>query len=227
MARRHAHLVIIIGTLLLLSATSMAQDTLVTKATDTLMVKTMDTLVAKAQKASVAKVQEPVVVKKEHSAKRAAYMSALLPGLGQIYNGKWWKTPIIYVGFGGIGYMAVSNYKDYQTFLTAYKIKTGDLDEGEIPSEQAIQFSEVYQASQLQAYKESYRRDFELYCIIAVAWYGLNIIDAIVDGHLYTYDIGDDLSFQVDPYLPQYESPYLLTNRYAQVGLSFKLNFKP
>lgn len=219
MARRHAHLVIIIGALLMLSATAMAQDTLVPKA--------MDTLVTKVQEASVVTVQEPLVVSKEHSAKRAAYMSAILPGLGQIYNGKWWKTPIIYAGFGGIGYMAVTNYNDYKTFLTAYKIKTGDLDEGEVPSEKAIQLSEVYMASQLQAYKESYRRDFELYCIIAVAWYGLNIVDAIVDGHLYTYDIGDDLSFHVDPYLPQNGSPNLLTNRYAQVGLSFKLNFKP
>jgi len=211
MARWHAHLVIIIGALLLLSATAMAQDTLVPKA--------MDTLVTKAQ--------EPLVPKKEHSAKRAAYMSAILPGLGQIYNGKWWKTPIIYAGFGGVGYLAVTSHNNYKTYLTAYKIKTGDLDEGEVPSEKAIQLSEVYMASQLQAYKESYRRDFELYCIIAVAWYGLNIVDAIVDGHLYTYDIGDDLSFHVDPYLPQSENPYLLTNRYAQVGLSFKLNFKP
>lgn len=165
-------------------------------------------------------------VKKEHSAKKAGIMSALLPGTGQVYNGKWWKVPIIYAGFGGIGYMAYSNYSDYKLFLNAYKIKTGNLEAGVTPSEQAVQLSEHYQASQLQSYKDSYRRDFELYCIILAAWYGLNIVDAIVDGHLYTYDISDDLSFHIDPCLQPTQVPYLPTTQYAQVGLSLNLNLK-
>ena len=165
-------------------------------------------------------------VKKAHSPKKAAIMSACLPGLGQIYNGKWWKTPIIYAGFGGLGYFAYTNHSDYRLFLTAYKYKTGDLDEGVTPSEKAIQLAEYYQASQLQSYKDLYRRNFELFCIIAAAWYGLNIVDAIVDGHLYSYDISDDLSLTVDPCLPAFEAPYLPTSRYAQVGLSFNLNLK-
>ncbi|MBR4148148.1 MAG: hypothetical protein IKU00_09750 [Bacteroidales bacterium] len=164
-------------------------------------------------------------VKKEHSAKKAGYLS-ILPGAGQIYNGKWWKVPIIYAGFGGIGYMAYSNYSDYKTFLTAYKIKTGNLDVGDTQNETAIQLTEYYQASQLQSYKDSYRRDFELYCIILAAWYGLNIVDAIVDGHLYTYDISDDLSLQIDPCLQSSQAPYLPITQYAQVGLSFNLNLK-
>ena len=164
-------------------------------------------------------------VKKKHSAKAAGYMS-ILPGLGQIYNGKWWKVPIIYAGFGGIGYLAYDNYTNYQTYLTAYKIKTGDLEEDVTPSDAAIQLSQHYQESQLRSYKESYRRDFELYCIVMAAWYGLNIVDAIVDGHLYTYDIDDDLSFAVDPCFTPMETPFLPTKRYTQVGLSFNLNFK-
>lgn len=165
-------------------------------------------------------------LKKEHNAKKAGIMSAILPGAGQVYNGKWWKAPIIYAGFGGIGYMAYSNYSDYKTFLIAYKIKTGNLDVGEAQNEIAIQLTEYYQASQLQSYKDSYRRDFELYCIILAAWYGLNIVDAIVDGHLYTYDISDDLSLSIDPCIQPVESPYLPTAQYAQVGLSFNLNLK-
>lgn len=192
MARRHAHLVIALAAMLLLSTTAHAQDTL--------------------------------VAKKEHSAKRAAYMSALVPGLGQIYNGKWWKTPIIYAGFGGIGYMAISNYQNYSTFLTAYKIKTGNLAEDETPSEHEWLLSETYQATQLQAYKEAYRRDFELYCIIAVAWYGLNIVDAIVDGHLYTYDIDDDLSLHVDPMRPDL-SPRALQPGIPPAGLTLCFTF--
>ena len=171
-----------------------------------------------------ARAQDTLVAKQAHSAKKAAYMSALLPGLGQIYNGKWWKVPIIYAGFGGIGYMAVSNYSDYKLFLTAYKYKTGNLEEGATISDDALRLAEYYQASQLQSYKESYRRDFELYCIIAAAWYGLNIVDAIVDGHLYTYDIGDDLSLTVDPVFTLPETPcYAFGGR--QTGLAFTINF--
>ena len=164
-------------------------------------------------------------VKKEHSAKKAAIMSAILPGAGQVYNGKWWKVPIIYAGFGGIGYMAVSNYSSYRTYLTAYKIKTGNLEEGVTPSEHELQLSQSYQASQLQSYKESYRRDFELYCIIMAAWYGLNIVDAIVDGHLYTYDVGDNLSLHVDPVFSLPETPNLVYAGGRQTGLTLSFNF--
>ncbi len=153
-------------------------------------------------------------------------MSACLPGLGQIYNGKWWKTPIIYAGLGGIGYLAYDNYKDYRLYLTAYKIKTGDLEEGVVPSEQALILSEHYLDSQLQSYKESFRRNFELYCIILAAWYGLNIVDAIVDGHLYTYDISDDLSLNIDPAFNTIDSPGLcFHNKIPQTGLTLTLNF--
>lgn len=206
MTRRHAHLVITLVAMLLLSVTARAQDTVVAK---------QDTVVAK---------KDTVVAKKEHSAKRAAIMSAIIPGSGQIYNGKWWKTPIIYAGFGGFGYLAYSNFSDYRLFLTAYKYKTGDLDEGVIPSEDAIRLAEYYQAGQLKSYKDSYRRNFELYCIIMVAWYGLNIVDAIVDGHLYTYDIGDDLSLHIDPVFTLPETPCLAFGG-RQTGLSFSLNF--
>ena len=162
--------------------------------------------------------------KKKHSAKAAGIMS-IVPGAGQIYNGKWWKVPIIYAGIGGIGYMAYTNYQDYQTYLTAYKLKTGNLQEDETPSELSIQLSEYYQESQLQRYKEAYRRDFELYCIILAAWYGLNIVDALVDGHLYSYDISDDLSLHIDPVFSIPESPCLSYSGGRQTGLTFSLNF--
>ena len=56
------------------------------------------------------------------------------------------------------------------------------------------------------------------------AWYGLNIVDAIVDGHLYTYDIGDDLSFHIDPVFTLPETPNLAFGG-RQTGLTFSLNF--
>ena len=163
-------------------------------------------------------------VKKSHSPKTATIMSACLPGLGQIYNGKWWKVPIVYAGLGGLGYLVYNNYSEYRSYLHAYEYKTGDLPEGTTLTEHELDLASKYADSQLQTYKESYRRDFEFYCILTAAWYGLNILDACVDGHLYNYDINDDLSLSIDPYLRPVETLVPMP-QYAQVGLSFKLNF--
>ena len=179
---------------------------------------TADTIVKQEKPAKKAKEKKP------HSPTKASIMSACLPGLGQIYNGKWWKVPIVYAGLGGLGYLVYSNYYEYRSYLHAYEFKTGDLPEGVTLNQHETELANKYADSQLQTYKESYRRDFEFYGILTMAWYGLNILDACVDGHLYSYDISDDLSLSVDPYLRAAESPIKMP-QYAQVGLSFKLNF--
>ena len=173
---------------------------------------------------TIVKQQKSAKAKKPHSPTKATIMSACLPGLGQIYNGKWWKVPIVYAGLGGLGYLVYSNYSDYSSYLHAYEFKTGNLPEGATLNAYETELANKYADNQLQTYKESYRRSFELYTILTVAWYGLNILDACVDGHLYTYDIGDDLSLSIDPYLHHAEFPMKIP-QYAQVGLSFKLNF--
>ena len=178
---------------------------------------TADTVVKETKTATVVKAQKP------HSPKKATIMSACLPGLGQVYNGKWWKVPIVYAGLGGLGYLVYNNYSEYNAYLHAYEFKTGDLPEGVTLSQHETDLASRYSDSQLQTYKESYRRDFEFYTILTIAWYGLNIVDACVDGHLYNYDISDDLSLSIDPWRPV-ETPIKMP-QYAQVGLSFKLNF--
>ena len=182
---------------------------------------TADTVV-KPQKS--AKSAKTVKAKKPHSPTKATIMSTCLPGLGQIYNRKWWKVPIVYAGLGGLGYLAYSNYSESQSYLHAYEYKTGDLPEGATLTQYETDLANKYADSQLKTYKDSYQRDFELYTIFLVAWYGLNILDACVDAHLYTYDISDDLSLSIDPYLKPVETPVLMP-QYAQVGLSFKFNF--
>ena len=179
---------------------------------------TADTIVKQEKPAKTTKAKKP------HSPTKATIMSACLPGLGQIYNGKWWKVPIVYAGLGGLGYLVYSNYSEYRAYLHAYEFKTGDLPEGVTLTEHETDLANRYADSQLQTYKESYRRDFEFFTILTVAWYGLNILDACVDGHLYTYDISEDLSLSVDPYLRPMETPFKMP-QYAQVGLSFTLGF--
>ena len=179
---------------------------------------TADTILKSSKPTKHAKPRKP------HSPKKATIMSACLPGLGQVYNGKWWKVPIVYAGLGGLGYLSYNNYYEYRSYLHAYEYKTGDLPEGTTLNQHETELANRYAESQLQTYKESYRRNFELHTMLTVAWYGLNIVDACVDGHLYTYDISDDLSLNIDPYLRPYETPIPIPH-FAQVGLSFKLNF--
>ena len=170
------------------------------------------------------KTAKPEKTKKLTRPATAAIMSACLPGLGQIYNRKWWKVPIVYAGLGGLGYFSYRNFSEYRSYLHAYEYKTGDLPEGVTLTDYETQLANRYAESQLQTYKESYRRNFELFTILTAVWYGLNIVDAVVDGHLYTYDISDDLSINVDPYLRPTEMLVPMP-QYAQVGLSFKFNF--
>jgi len=214
MARRF---LVLIGTIVLLCcANAKAQNVVFDTIGNTII--TADTIVKEAE------TTKPTKVKKPHSPATAAIMSACLPGLGQCYNRKWWKLPIVYGGLGGLGYLAYSNYYEYKSYLHAYEFKTGDLPEGATLNEHETDLANKYAEGQLQTYKESYRRDFELFTILTVAWYGLNILDAYIDGHLYYYDISDDLSLSIDPYVRPMETPIKMP-QYAQVGLSFQLNF--
>jgi len=146
------------------------------------------------------------------SARKATIMSACLPGLGQIYNRKYWKAPIIYAALGGLGYWGVTNqikYKYYSDNLTALH----DDDVNTINET-------LYSSDQLVTQKRYYRK-YRDYAIIAGALvYLINIIDANVDAHLKTFDVSDDLSLQVNPY-----SSFDYNNK-LQAGLSLKLKFK-
>lgn len=191
---------------------------------------TANIIMPKVADVKVKEVEEPEEIKvpkakKPHSPKKATIMSACLPGLGQIYNGKWWKVPIVYAGIGGLGYMSLNNHYEYISCLNAYKYKSDPEGYSGPLTQHERDLAERYGKEQLQTYKESYRHDFELYTILLAAWYGLNIIDACVDGHLYSYDINDDLSFSIDPMLPTEGIPFCPNYPLAQAGLSFKLNF--
>ncbi len=146
------------------------------------------------------------------NARKATIMSACLPGLGQIYNRKYWKAPVIYAALGGLGYWGVTNqikYKYYSDNLTA------------LHDDDANTINEtLYNSDQLVTQKRYYRK-YRDYAIIAGALvYLINIIDANVDAHLKTFDVSDDLSLQVNPY-----SNFDYNNK-LQAGLSLKLKFK-
>ncbi|MDR1878828.1 MAG: DUF5683 domain-containing protein [Bacteroidales bacterium] len=130
---------------------------------------------------------------KVHSPKKAAWMSAVLPGLGQGYNKKYWKIPIIYAGFLGTAYGINHYYIEYKFYRDEYRNRLNEKTDLLKP-ELANQGNENIRATQL-----TYQRNMEIFIIVTAVWYLVNILDAVVDAHLMSFDISDDLSLHIIP----------------------------
>ena len=122
---------------------------------------------------------------------RAAFYSAAIPGLGQAYNKKYWKIPIIYAGMATGVYFYIQNQKDYTRFRDAYKRRLAGYTDDEFfgDGETAIISNDRLINAQRDAQKN---KDYSILTVIG--FYALNIIDANVDAHLKQYDISDDIS---------------------------------
>lgn len=167
-----------------------------------------------------------VLIPKEHSPRVAGVASAILPGLGQAYNKKYWKVPVVYAGVAVTGYFIYKNYTIYNNFRQAY-IYSHDTD----PSTNLESFS-VWGISRNKTYFPSlyddarqleiidgYRKYLDLSIIAAAAVYGLNILDAVVDAHLYHFDVSDNLSMTILP------SPPPDFHRLSSTGVTLRLQF--
>ena len=147
--------------------------------------------------------------------KKAGYLSAALPGLGQAFNKRYWKIPIIYGAFGTIGYFIGWNNNKYQQYRNAYLLQQSFPLE-ELDDELAINISK----DNLQRGLDYYRRNRDLLMIVLVGVYIIQILDAHIDAHLMEFDVSDDLTFRIEP---GFESQSLWTSK--QYGLKLSLNF--
>jgi hypothetical protein len=121
-------------------------------------------------------------------------MSACLPGLGQIYNKKYWKVPIIYAGFGIFSYFIYTYTDEYINYKCAYIESANGIKNGSY-----AYLVNAHTTSELLTGREFYRRNLEINILLSAVWYALNIIDATVDAHLYTFNISDKLTMKVEP----------------------------
>lgn len=148
------------------------------------------------------KVKKPVV---EHSPRRATIYSAVLPGLGQIYNRKYWKVPLVYGGFATLGYFINFNNGEYIKFRQAYS----DIIDNDPSTDSYVKLvtdprrlepDKIPQLTEsLRNAKDYWRRNRDLVVIGTVVFYAVNIIDASVDAHFFNFDISDDLTFNWVP----------------------------
>ncbi len=130
----------------------------------------------------------------KHRPRTATLMSMAVPGLGQIYNKKYWKLPIIYSGLGTSVYFILWNRKNYLDYRQAYINKIDD-DPSTIDTYPYNSSTEIFE------YVEYYHKFMEISYIATAGIYILNIIDANVDAHLFYFNVSDDLTLHVTPAL--------------------------
>jgi hypothetical protein len=154
--------------------------------------------------------------------KRALWLALVIPGAGQIYNRKYWKLPIVYGALGISGYFVY----DFAHQMVSYKkefINRRDGNTSQLNPKYSIETD-----ANILALKNTYRRRMEIAIAITAVLYVFNIVDAIVDAHLYYFDISDDLSLRVTPQINQnYNSSLAQQNNTTfNYGVNLTLNFK-
>jgi hypothetical protein len=140
---------------------------------------------------------------------KASFYSAILPGLGQVYNKKYWKIPIVYGAIGTSLYFYIDNNKKYNSYRYAYKRRLAGFNDDQY---QFLDDSRLIQAQRF------YQRNRELSLLFVIGFYVLNIVDANVDAHLMQFNVNDKLSLQPDVYMND-------VNYKPNLGLTFNYKF--
>jgi len=150
---------------------------------------------------------------------KAAFYSAILPGLGQAYNKKYWKIPIVYAAIGTGVYFYVNNNKEYNRYRDAYKSRLAGFttDEFYFDANGNPLTTPRVTTEGLERAQKFYRKNKEISLLVTFGLYALNIIDANVDAHLLQYNVDENLSLA-----PHYEFNEI--DAKSNVGLT--LNFK-
>ena len=146
---------------------------------------------------------------------RAAFYSAIIPGLGQAKNKKYWKIPIIYAALGTGLYFYTDNNKVYKRYRNAYKSRLAGFIDDEF---YGLGTTPILSNEALIRAQQTLRRNKELSLLITIGLYALNILEANVDAHLLQYNVDNNLA--IKPYL-EFETP----KNSAQFGLTLNINF--
>lgn len=140
---------------------------------------------------------------------KAAFYSAVIPGLGQAYNGRYWKIPIVYGALASSLYYYSTNNRTYKKVRRAFKLRqAGKVDE----------YIDKYDTESLESAQKVLRANRDTSLLTFVGLYALQILEASIDAHLLQFNISDNITF--DPKLMQEPS-----SQKNYVGLSLNLNF--
>lgn len=157
---------------------------------------------------------------------RAVWMSALFPGLGQVYNRRYWKLPIVVGGFMGLGYATSWNNRMLTDYTQAYRDLTDNDDSTKSymdffpPTTKEDDLDKAWLTNVMKTRRDFYRRNRDLCIICCVGLYLICMVDAYVDASLVHFDVSPDLSIEW--------SPALIVNpstRNVSAGLNWAFNF--
>lgn len=165
---------------------AMAQDSLVQSADDSLQAEIRDTVLLKSYAA-------------RYDPRKALLYAAIVPGLGQIYNKKYWKLPLVYGGFIAIGY-AINFYQEGYTKYKKelyYNLENGYTDDNDIRP------GDEYTTSNYRKIVDQYKRERDFMIILMGGMYLLQIVDAHVDAHLKEFDLNPNLKVSIQPMVEQ------------------------
>ncbi len=160
------------------------------------------------------------------SPERAIWLSALCPGLGQIYNRRYWKLPIVVGGFMGLAYATSWNNNQYQDYVQAYRdITDSDPDTKSYmnffpPTTNEADLDASWLTATFKSRKDYFRRNRDLCIICVVALYLVCMLDAYVDASLAHFDISPSLSLDLAPTMMIERS----TSK-PSLGLTWAFNF--
>ena len=153
--------------------------------------------------------------------KKATTLSTICPGAGQIYNKSYWRVPIVIGGMASTIYTIDWNNRGYKRFKTAYALRVDyEKNPGNYPNASADELRGAYSSKFLKNLKDSYRRNRDLCILLTAGVYLLQIMDAHVDAHLQDYDISDDLTMNLEPYVD-----YSYIESQPLFGVNLSLNF--
>jgi hypothetical protein len=206
----HNSRILFLALCFIIGVDAMAQDTTIRRADtarsaqDTLRIVT-DSTKKMIPADSIPKVAGPLSnvdktdsILKNHSPKKAAIRSAILPGLGQIYNKKYWKVPIIYGALGISGAVLAYNLTNYRALKVAYRAKYN----ATLSPPDSSEWSKIrpdlvpIDMNALRSYRDEFRRNIDYSILAIMLLWGLNVVDATVDAHLKAFDVNPDLSLQ-------------------------------
>ncbi|HET9506252.1 MAG TPA: DUF5683 domain-containing protein [Hymenobacter sp.] len=132
-------------------------------------------------------------------AQKAGYL-ALLPGAGQIYNRRWWKLPLVYGLVGSLGSIEYFYWSRYSNYVKAKELL--QTDKTYTYGDERLGYARLARnGNEIESGIIFYRRNRDLYILVFMAGYGLQILDAVVDAHLHDFDVGRDLSLHWQPAL--------------------------
>ena len=153
--------------------------------------------------------------------KKATTLSFICPGAGQIYNKSYWRVPIVIGGLASTIYTIDWNNRGYKRFTTAYTLRADyEANPEKYPNGSPDEFRGNYSPTFLKNLKDSYRRNRDLCILLTAGIYLLQVMDAHVDAHLQDFDISDDLSMNVEPYIG-----CTTIDSQPAVGFNMSLNF--